>query len=148
MFLDFPTDNDKELVADYLVVCIKQDNTAVKTKRVYIVALAYLCRYLGNKKSLRDITAKDLAAYLDSLRKSQEEQPDQGWISTQHTYGSVFEKFFKWLAYPDLVPQERKHLPREKLSAVLKGPLLQQRRDPKALSKLKTYGMIKTVLSF
>jgi site-specific recombinase XerD len=119
MFLDFPTDNDKELVADYLAACIKQENIAVKTKRVYIVALAYLCRHLKNKKSLRDITAKDLTSYLDSFQKTQDE--DRSIMdSTQRTIAVCYMKFFKWLAYPDLVPQERKHLLRDKLPQVIK----------------------------
>jgi hypothetical protein len=39
MFLDFPTDNDKQLVVDYLQACIKQENIAVRTKRVYILII-------------------------------------------------------------------------------------------------------------
>jgi hypothetical protein len=37
-------------------------------------------------------------------------------------------KFFKWLAYPDLTPQERKRLPREHWPPVLKGFTLQRKK--------------------
>ena len=144
MFLDFPTDADKELVADYLQACIKQENIAVKTKRVYIVALVYLCRYLEKnnnnnkkKKSFKDITAKDLAAYLNSFQKSQDDDPDQSWISTQRTMAVCYMKFFKWLAYPDLVPQERKRLPHDNLPPVLRGVVLQTKKGSKSPVKAK-----------
>jgi hypothetical protein len=33
-FLEFPTERDKELVADFLITCSQQENIAIKTKRV------------------------------------------------------------------------------------------------------------------
>jgi hypothetical protein len=33
IFLEFPTDKDKELVADFLLDCVRQENIAVGTKR-------------------------------------------------------------------------------------------------------------------
>jgi hypothetical protein len=94
-------------------------NQKVKTagqglkKRVYLIALTYLSRYLKNKKSFEAIIAQDLSAYINSLYKDQTQDPNQSWISTQRTMGLALLKFFKWLPYPDLTPQQRKRLPRE-----------------------------------
>jgi Phage integrase, N-terminal SAM-like domain len=94
-FLEFPTEKDKELVANFILTCSQQENVAIKTKRVYLIALTYLSRYLKNEKSFEAITAEDLSAYLNSLYKDQTQDPNQSWISTQRTRGLALLKFFK-----------------------------------------------------
>jgi site-specific recombinase XerD len=93
---------------------VKQENIEVATKRSFVISLAYLSRYFGNKKSFDDMTSADLANYLNSYQKSRNEDPDQSWIGTQKTLGHPLKKFFKWLAYPKVTPQERSRLPRDK----------------------------------
>jgi integrase len=137
LFLEFPTDKDKELVADFILSCVRQENIAVATNRSYLVALAYLSRALGNKKSFEDMVAQDLNNYLDSFQKSRDEDPDQSWIATQRTYGLPLFKFFKWAACRNLTPQERKHLPRDKLPAVLRGLVFQRKKGSKTPVKTK-----------
>jgi site-specific recombinase XerD len=127
-FLEFPTERDKEVVADFMLACSQQENVAIKTKRVYLIALTYLSRFLENKKSFDTITAKEFSAFLNRMYKDQTQDPNQSWISTQRTLGLALLKFFKWLAYPDLTPQERKRLPREHWPPVLKGFMLQRKK--------------------
>jgi hypothetical protein len=122
LFLEFPTDDNKELVANFLDSCIKQENISLNTKRVYLVALVYLAREV--KKPLELITSSDLKTYLNSMQKNLAEDPDQSWINTQRTMGLPLLKFFKWLAYPELIPQERKMLTRDKLPPSLCSPCL------------------------
>jgi hypothetical protein len=55
LFLEFPTDEDKELVADYLLTCIHQENITLSTKKVYLLTLSYLSRYFNHKKSFKDM---------------------------------------------------------------------------------------------
>jgi integrase len=128
LFLEFPTDHNKEIVANFLDSCVKQENISLNTKRIYLVALAYFAREVNNKddkkdkkKPLERLTSSDLKTYLDGMQKSQAEDPDQSWISTQRTLGLPLIKFYKWLAYPDLTPQERRMLPRDKWPDVLKN---------------------------
>lgn len=103
LFLEFPTDHNKDLVANFLHSCTKQENISINTKRVYLIALAYLAREVkNNNKSLELVTSSDLKTYLDSMQRSQTEDPDQSWIATQRTMALPLLKFFKWLAYPDL----------------------------------------------
>ena len=107
LFLEFATDHDREQVADFILMSIKQENIAPSTRRIFVIALAYLSRYVGNKKSFDDMTREDLANYIDSFQKESDKDPDQSWISTQRTLGLPLLKFFKWLAYPKLTPKER-----------------------------------------
>jgi hypothetical protein len=120
LFLEFLTDHDKKLVVDFLDSCLKQENIRLNTKRVYLIALAYLARWA--KKPLDTITANELYDYVNSFqpKDATNEDPDQSWISTQRTLCLPLLKFFKWLAYPELTVQERKLLPREKWPEVLK----------------------------
>jgi integrase len=139
LFLEFPTDRDKELVADFIVDCVNKENIRTGTRRAYLVALARLCTHVKQYKSLEAITAKDLSAYLDSIKPKDAEtkDPDQSWISTQRAYGLPLVKFFKWLAYPDATPQERRYLERDRLPPVLRGIVLQTKKGSKSPIKAK-----------
>jgi Phage integrase, N-terminal SAM-like domain len=142
-FIEFPTEKDKELVADFLIACSQQENVAVKTRRVYLIALTYLCRFLENKQSFDTITAKELSAFLNSMYKDQTQDPKQSWISIQRTMGLALLKFFKWLAYPDLTPKERKRLLKEQWPPVLKGFILQRKKG--ALLQTIAFGKLKNI---
>jgi integrase len=130
LFLEFPTDYNKEIVANFLESCSKQENISLNTKRVYLIALGYFAREV--KKPLELVTSSDLKTYLDSMRKNQIEDPDQRWIKTQRTMGLPLMKFFKWLAYPGKTPHERKCLSRDQLPPVLHGLVLQTKKGSKS----------------
>jgi site-specific recombinase XerD len=91
--LELHTDEDKELIADFLNACIAQENISTNTKKVYLSSLVYLSRHLGNKKSFRDMTNDDLFDYLNSLRRPAALDPDQRWINTRNQRAMVFSKF-------------------------------------------------------
>jgi hypothetical protein len=69
LFLKFPSETDKELVADFLLVCQRQENIALATKRMYLLNLAYLSKHFNYQKSFKDITAKDITNFLNSIYK-------------------------------------------------------------------------------
>jgi hypothetical protein len=85
-----------------------QQRIAIKTKRVYITRLAYLSKHFGYKKSFKEITAQDLAGYLDSFRRDQSEDPDQKWVNTHNTIAQSISKFYRWVAYLHLGPLQRR----------------------------------------
>lgn len=76
-------------------------------------------------------------SYLDILRKDLVEDPDQSWIHMQGTYSLTYFRFFKWLAYPELTPQERKRVPREKLPEVVKNLVRPVKKGSKSPIKAK-----------
>jgi integrase len=135
-FFEFASDRDKELVADFILSCIRQENIAANTRRSYIVAVATMARYLKGR-SLEAITSKDLTGYLNSMQRDEIQDPDQSWIGNQRVMGLPLLKFFKWMAYPDLTPQERKHVPRDRYPEVLKGFLLHRKKGSKTPVKTK-----------
>lgn len=120
LFNRFPTDDDREAVADFIQASLRQENIAINTKKVYIIGLSYLSKHFHYSKSLKDMTEKDIADYLGSLHRDQNVDPDRKWINTHNTYASVIFKFYKWLAYPTLSPHQRKTLPGDKLPQVLR----------------------------
>ena len=70
LFLEFPTDKDRELVADFLLACIQQENIALATKEAYLKSLFYLSEHFDHKKSFKeDMTDRDITDYLSSLHK-------------------------------------------------------------------------------
>jgi site-specific recombinase XerD len=113
LFLEFPTDKDKELAADFILDCVKKENIAVGTKRAYLIALARLSSH--TKKRFEAMTFEDLESYVNSMQRDRSEDPDQSWISTQRAYCVPLVKFYKWMAYPNMTPHERKHLASDKL---------------------------------
>jgi integrase len=120
----FPTDQDKEQTADFLLACQRQENIAVKSKRVYVTALNYLSKHHGYSKPFKSMSDKDVADYLGSLYKDRNTDPDQGWISNHNTMAAPLSKFYRWLYYPDLSPQERRHLSKEQLAQIPQLKLL------------------------
>jgi integrase len=57
-------------------------------------------------------------------------------------------KFFKWFAYSDLTPQERKRLPKEQQPPVLRGLVLQTKKGSKSPVKQKDIWYDKDVAIF
>jgi integrase len=53
------------------------------------------------------MTKEDIQAFLNSIRKSEEEDPLHGWVSTYNLNLILLTRFFKWLYYPDLSAKER-----------------------------------------
>ena len=123
LFCKFPTDEDRELVADFILTCMHQENIAIKTKRVYISSLASLSKYFDYKKSFNEMTAKDIADYLGSMHRDETVDPNQKWVNTHNTKALCISKFYRWKAYPHLNPQQRKTLPKDQLPPVLIGGL-------------------------
>jgi len=108
LVLELSRDEDKELIADFIIDSYHEKNIAVKTKCTYISNLVYLSRYLGHKKSFKDMTSQDvIEGNLHSLKRPIEADPDQKWINTHNQRAMVISKFFRWLAYPDLRSEER-----------------------------------------
>lgn len=147
---DITRDKDKELIADFMISCVKQESCKNSTKRVYAISLAYLCRYLASKKldiSLDEVSADMLYDYMTTFRPEataeaiktttekekgdetsdeeetrllQQQQQHQSWITTQQTQCNPLRKFYKWVAYPQLTAHQRKRLPKDKWPDVLR----------------------------
>jgi integrase len=135
MILRFPTERDKELVADFMLAGIRQENIAPNSRRMYLIALNYLSKHYNYSKSFTDMTADDLANYLDSLVPTDNEAEryqSQKWVSKHKTYALTYQKFYKWLKYPKMHPRDRKYLPHNKWPQVLSKVVIQSRKGSKS----------------
>lgn len=103
---EVPEANRKVLV-DFLYDLVNRENKSPNTKLMYVKHLLYLFRSVKHK-AINEITRDDVLSYLHSLRKPLPKDPQQKWISTHNTRAVMYVKFFKWLAYPELSPAERK----------------------------------------
>ena len=100
-FFKLPTDEDRALIADFIIDCYNHQNIAPATKQVYIANLVYLSRHFEYKKSFRDMSREDIISdYLNSLKRPVTTDPDQKWINTHNQRAMVFSKFFKWMTQP------------------------------------------------
>jgi integrase len=50
---------------------------------------------------------EDIIAYLNSVRKTDEQDPMHKWIGTYNLYLTVLIRFFKWLYSPEVNPKNR-----------------------------------------
>jgi integrase/recombinase XerD len=138
LFSKFPTDEDRELVADFILTCMHQENIAIKTKRVYISSLASLSKYFDYKKSFNEMTAKDIAEdYLGSMHRDETVDPDQKWVNTHNTKALCISKFYRWKAHPHLNPQQRKTLPKDQLPPVIGALTFVARKGSRSPVKAK-----------
>ncbi len=80
---DITRDKDKALAADFIISCINQEGSKPNTRRVYVRALAYLCRYLAKRKEEAEEKFSDKPdeafneAHMSFRRRARAEQPDK-----------------------------------------------------------------------
>jgi integrase len=105
-FLTEFSEENRMLLTDFLNDFLTRENIATNTKMVYIRNLLYLSRYL-NHKAFKEIIRDDVMAYLPTLRRPLSADVSQKWIATHNNRLAIYQKFFKWLSYPDLAAKER-----------------------------------------
>lgn len=106
MMLELSEEN-KKIVTDYILDSITQNNIAVGTKRAHLINMVYLVRHWKGM-SLRKMKADHVDTYLQRIRRSKDVDPDEKWISTHNHRAMSYLKFFKWLYFPNVDPEQRK----------------------------------------
>lgn len=118
LILELPREEDRELIADFILEYPNDTNglpMSPATKRGYIANLVYLARYLGHKKSFKEMTKGDIVdGYLNSLRVPFHEDIDQKWVNTYNKRAGCYLAFWKWLTQRDLKREERQTPPQLK----------------------------------
>ena len=118
--MELPRPEDKELIADFILNWSNDSGGSnlmmrPNTKRAYIDSLVYLSRHFNHKKSFKEMTRQDIIdAYLNSLKKSFDEDQDEGWVNTHNNRASCYLAFWKWLTQPDIKKEERQTPPQLK----------------------------------
>jgi site-specific recombinase XerD len=134
-FDQIQTENDK-IIIDYIEARKTENNISPNFQKLAVRTLNYISRY--TRKYFKDMIRNDLVSYLNSLRKSEAEDPYHRWIGTYNTYLIILITFFKWLYYPKMEPMERpkpevlqniKHLRRKEKSAYKPSDMWTQEDD-------------------
>ena len=84
-----------DTICKYILAEQAEINIKNSTKEGKIKILVWLSNFFDEKKRYQDMTKEDILAYLNKLRKSQDQ--GNGWINSYNNRQMVFLKFFKWL---------------------------------------------------
>lgn len=101
---DIQTTNER-IISDYIEARKTETNLAESTQRVMIDNLNRFSRF--TKKDFKDVKRDDIVSFLNSLRKSETEDPNHKWIGTYNLYLITISTLFKWFYNPKIEPKER-----------------------------------------
>lgn len=76
------------------------NNSSPRNARNNLTVLILFSRFIG-KKDLHNLERKDIIDFLDSRKKTIQEDPEQKWIITWNDYMSRLKGFFRWLYNKD-----------------------------------------------
>jgi len=91
---------------DYLQSFKNEVNPSLSYQVIVIRVLVGISKFHSHKL-YKEMTQVDILLYLNSLRKNETTDPLHKWIGTYNMYKMYLTRFFKWLYYPQLLPNER-----------------------------------------
>jgi integrase len=100
-----PKDN-ATIIANYIMTMKTEVNLSDAYRKSVIHLLSMLSKY-HNHKSFRELSHEDIIIYLDSMRKTESQDPLHKWIGTYNLFRVHFIRFFKWLYYPNIEQDKR-----------------------------------------
>jgi integrase/predicted nucleic acid-binding Zn ribbon protein len=92
--------SNASIICEHILSEQTERNIKTSTAENKVKALLWLTRFL-KLKPFEQMTKQDILSYLDSLRKPQEDDPQQKWIGSYNNRLRVYIKFFKWLYNKD-----------------------------------------------
>lgn len=92
-------------IEEYLDARNTETNLSSGTQLVTSNTLKRLSRY--TEKIFKDVTRDDIVSFLNTLRKSETEDPTHKWIGTYNLYLMTIATFLKWLYHPTTDPKQR-----------------------------------------
>ncbi len=95
-----------ETLCNYIIAEQNEINIKNTTKETKIKILVWLSNFHSGK-NYEQMTKEDILAFLNKLRKSQDEDPSHKWIGSFNGRYIVLSKFFRWL-FNQVEPDSRK----------------------------------------
>ncbi len=95
------------IIVKYIEVVKTEVNPADSYRRNIILLLCRFSNYYKNSKLFKEISRDDIVNFLDSLRKTETQDPMHQWIGTYNLFRVDLMRFFKWLYSPDIEPDKR-----------------------------------------
>jgi integrase/recombinase XerD len=102
----YASQNNALIIIDYIAAMRVEINPSDNYRRHLI---EFICRFskFNNNKPFKDLTRTDVITFLDTLRKTETQDPLHKWIGTYNVYKIHLLRFFKWLYSPDIEPDKR-----------------------------------------
>ena len=101
LLFKMPKQNSTYII-DFVINELKRENNAsINYVRMNIYAIIDLVKHC-KKLDLKKFTKEDVLSYLDSIKKTETQDPMHKWIGTHSLHRIIIIKFFKWLYYPDM----------------------------------------------
>jgi hypothetical protein len=105
------TDNIKTII-NYITATNTEIRLSTSYRKDIIQLLTKFARFHANNSvakhdfNFKEVTRNDVINFLNSLRKTDEEDPLHKWIGTYNIYRVHLLRFFKWLHTPDIEPSK------------------------------------------
>jgi integrase/recombinase XerD len=94
---EISNNDNKQVILEYYRYLISRD-TSINYQRDNIKLLYMFANFIGESLTLYDIKNKEtIVAFLDTKRKSKEEDSEQKWITTWNDYLWRLKMFYRWL---------------------------------------------------
>lgn len=88
---------NRELIYEYHQYLITRD-TSINYQKDNVKLIYMFTKFLGESKTFNDVNDREtIIAFLDTRRKSKEENPEQKWITTWNDYLWRLKMFYRWL---------------------------------------------------
>jgi integrase/recombinase XerD len=97
------------IILEFIKCQKTESNISDNTSSMIVKCLILLVKYFKNK-NFNKLTRTNIINYLDSLRKSEETDPQHKWIGTYNFRRQIFLKFFKWL-YSETEEAKERQIP-------------------------------------
>jgi integrase len=99
------------VLADYIIVMKREINPRGSYVRNNVQFLSELSRFVGIEKRFEDFTKYDILSFLDSIRKSENDDLMHKWIGSYNVKSKAILRFYKWLYYQNIEdPKKRNEL--------------------------------------
>jgi integrase/recombinase XerD len=93
-----PQKQNQKIVSDYIEE--RKTETNISESFQILISRAVNSLAAHTNKNLQDVTRDDIISWLNSVRKSEVDDPTHKWIGTYNTYLIIMITFLKWLYYP------------------------------------------------
>ncbi|CAN5156964.1 hypothetical protein BH18THE2_BH18THE2_18970 [soil metagenome] len=101
------SNDNASTIADYILAMKTETNLSDSCREDNIMALCRYSKYCSNRP-FKTVTKRDnIIAFLECFRKPESIDPLHKWIGSYNVHRIYLMRFFKWLYYPDIEPDNR-----------------------------------------
>ena len=100
--------SNAQIIKEYIEVMRTEINLSENYKAITLNTLSRLSQFYKGSRPFIRMKREHIVAFLESLRKQDNDDPMHRWIGTYNLYLTVLSRFFKWLCNPTrLEPNQR-----------------------------------------